>query len=177
MVDEQRYAPVIDWFNHESPLDSVIFAPAPLLRLLPAVTHNNVYYYGTGIYTLVSNERLMDTYLAQIYLQRVPQVDIRLYLDEHQAEIAGWVFGYTFSFQPGVCSTCVPEDFLDKAAERYRQLTDANFASFLLKYPLDYIVTDEKTDPGWRVDRFGFVPVAKFGTLTIHSAAALLAGP
>lgn len=166
---EQRYASVFSWLNTETPKESVVYASYPIMKAVPALTHNNVYFHGTGIYTLVPNERLLHTYLVSVYLHGVPTADSRAYFEAHQAEIVSVVYGYTYSFQRGVCATCVPSEVIDELTKTYATLTDKNFLDFVKKYPINYLVWDKTVDPTWNLSRFGLAPTMVWNDVTVYS--------
>lgn len=167
-LDEQRYAPLIGWLNTKTPKDSTVFASTDITAFLPAVTHNNVNYHGTGIYTLVSNERLFDQYLLYLYLDGVPKEDIRPYLEAHRNDISAFAFGYTYSFLPGHCYGCFPDSVIDDLIKKYETISDDIFADVLRTYPIDYLVWDKQKNPAWQPDRFHFLRIAEFGDLIVY---------
>lgn len=168
LIEEQRYAPVFNWLNAQTKKESVVFSSDSFVNMVPALTHNNVYYYGTGIYTLISDERLFDTYLAGVYLENINKDDISIYLHDHEYNISGYVFGYRYAFQKGVCSSCVPSETLNLLAQKYKEISDDNFIEFLKKYPIDYIVWDKKINPNWNLDRFNLEKIKDFNDLVVY---------
>ncbi len=167
--EEQRYAPVIEWLNRETAKDTTIVASLPFSDVVPALTHNNIYFPNTGFYTLVSNERLLHAYAAYIYLGGIGDTDIRSYLEAHRNDISGFAFGYAYSFLPGVCYGCFPESVIDQIAAVYAEVDDKNFLSFLKRYPADYLVWDRTLHPEWAIDRFGLQPLVAFDHITIYA--------
>jgi len=159
MKREQRYAALFSWLNQNTPKDTTVFASEKISNYLPALTHNNVYYHGTGIYTLVPDERLSHGYLLYNYLDGVATSSAREFMDRDRGHISAFVFGYTYSFIPGVCYGCFPDQFFDQLVARYQSITDDRFIAELKKYQVDYIVWDRQANPTWRVDRFG-LPIA-----------------
>lgn len=169
LKEEQRYAPVIAWLNKETPKDATVVAPLPLSDVIPALTHNNIYFPNTGFYTLVSNERLLHTYLVYTYLRGVPKENIHSYFESRRDEISGYAFGYAYSFLPGVCYGCFPDSIIDSLAESYAGITDETFLLFMKQYPADYIVWDRRHDPDWALDRFDLTKLHAFGDITIYA--------
>lgn len=168
LVEEQRYTPLIAWLNTETQKDSTVFASPTLTNYITALTHNNVNYHGTGIYTLVPDARLLHEYLLYTYLLGVKNEDIRSYLEAHRSDISAFAFGYRYSFIPGVCYGCFPDSVIDEMVEKYQEFSDQSFISEIQKYPTDYIVWDKKNDPTWQLGRFGFSVAVEFGDITTY---------
>ncbi len=164
----QKYAPVVSWLNTETEKDSSVLAPGVLSDLLPAITHNNVYYPNTGLYTLISNERLLNIYLVYTYLDQIPKERIREHLESKRDEISGFAFGYTYSFIPGVCYGCFPDSIIDSLVKVYEGLDEENFIFFATQYPVDYIIWDTQKNPEWNIDRFNFSLVKQFGSIKMY---------
>ncbi len=161
-ITEQNYSQVISWLNKNTKKDEVIYAKLRLMDMIPAVTHNNVYYTGSGIYTLVTDQQLIDAYLFNLFLEGTPTGTIREYLEENQDDVVALVYGYKYSFQPGICSTCAPKEVLDELASTYQKLNDKNILEFVKKYPIDYIIWNKKEDPEWNLDKFNFEVLNEF---------------
>lgn len=168
LIEEQRYAPVMDWLNNETTKESAIYSSYELMRVIPAFTHSNVYYHGTGIYSLVSDERLAHAYLAEVYLNNISAQDIDVYLNDHQPDIVGYVAGYRYAFQKGVCSSCAPSETVNALAQKYKGISDENFIEFLKEYPVDYFIWDKKINPNWNLDRFKMEEIKDFGELIVY---------
>lgn len=169
VMDEQRYAPVIAWLNAETPKDATVVASIAFSDVVPALTHNNVYFPNTGFYTLVPNERLLHTYLVYTFLRGIPNDNARAYFEGQRTEISGFAFGYAYSFLPGVCYGCFPASVIDALEANYAGLHDGTFIDFLKKYPADYVVWDTAHDPEWQVDRFGLREAARFGDMIVYA--------
>jgi hypothetical protein len=168
--EEQRYAPLVEWL-HTQPKDRTVFADYDLTNFLPAITHQNVNYHGTSMYTLVPSERLLHQYLLYTYLDAVPTSSARAYFEAHRNEISAFVYAYTYSFVPGVCYGCFPDSVIDGMVAKYEQFNDSNFAGEIRKYPVDYIVWDRQKKPEWAPERFGFPFLVRFGDLFVYTSA------
>ncbi len=168
VIELQEYAPVISWLNTETKIDTTVLAPGTLSDLIPAITHNNIYYPNTGLYTLVSDERLLDIYLVYTYLDGVPKAEIQTYLENKRNEISGFAFGYAYSFIPDLCYGCFPDSVIDELVTKYTALDEKNFLDFLTQYPVEYIVWDTYKNPKWNIDRFPFHLVKEFEGIKIY---------
>lgn len=169
VIEEQRHTPLFTWLNEEDKKDVAVFTPLPLADLVLSLTHANVYHDGTGMYTLVPDERLMHIYTAYRYLDRVPKDDIENYLDTHRDEVSFFVFGYAYRLQKGGCTGCIPDSVLESIATEYKNLSDENFIEYLKQYPVDYIIWDKKENPDWELDRFSLDKVQEFGEIVVYS--------
>lgn len=155
VTDEQRYAPMFEWLRSQTTKQATVFASNDAMSLIPAVTSANVYYHGTGIYTLVSTKQLLHTYLVNTYLKGIPSAEIRSYLEKNRDDISHFAFGYTYRLKTGICLGCFPDEILNEMAREYQRMTEKTFISFLREYPVDYVIWDKKNQPSWSFDRFG----------------------
>lgn len=167
VIAEQRYAPVFNWLNTKTKKEDTVLASFGITDSVTALTHDNVYYNGTGIYTLLPTARLEHDYLVYRFLDGVSTSTFKDYLETHRGDISYFLFGYTYIFQDNICLTCFPDSYLTEMNGEYQTLTEHNFLSYLKQYPLDYIIWDKKIDPTWRMDRFGLPIVKDFGDITI----------
>ena len=172
VIAEQRYAPLIEWINKESSKDATMFASHELADPISSLTHANVYYNGTAIYTLAPNERFFHAYLMFRYLDNVPTTTARAYFETHRNDISGFVFGYAYSFLPDTCFGCFPDTVIDRLTAAYTQLSDEIFITELKKYPVDYIIWDKQRYPSWRIDRFGLPLAIQFGDIGVYTVGS-----
>lgn len=166
----QRYAPLINWLNKETPKDKVALASLEIADAIPALTHSNVYYDSTALYTLMPTKRLEHDYLVYRYLEGIPTNEIEQYLQSHRKELSYFLFGYTYVFQENTCLICFPDNFIIEMTKEYQTLTDENFISYLSQYPLDYIIWDKEKDPDWRLDRFHLKVIRDFGSIVVFTS-------
>ncbi|MEK7623431.1 MAG: hypothetical protein AAB408_02050, partial [Patescibacteria group bacterium] len=171
--EEQRYAPVYAWLNTATPKDATVFGPLPIVTLVPALTHSNAYYTGSALYTLISNERLLHSYLLFTYLERVPKDQIRTYLEEHRTEISYMVYGNQYRFIPGVCLTCFPDAVIDDLVRSYENLNDQNFVAGLQKYPVRYLIWDKQKNPPWGLDALGLKSVFEAEEIVVYDVEGI----
>ena len=167
-IAEQRYASVFNWLKSETKKDETVLAAYEMTDYIPALTHNNVFYSSSGVYTLFPTERLENQYVAYHYLEGIPKKGYREYLEERRVEVSYFLFAYTYRFQEENCLTCFPNHFLGDLDAKYQNLTDKNFLEFLKQYPLDYIIWDKTKNPNWRLDRFNWSIIKDFGEIVVY---------
>jgi len=169
VIDEQKYAPLFEWLNKSTARDSVVLSLGESTRLIPALTHNNIYSASGGVlYTLIPDERFLHSYLVYKYLEGIDPDYIREYLDAHREDISLAVVGYRYNF--GGCATCFPDAAtIDNMVADYEQLTDENFFTYVRRYPLDYLVWDKKQNPEWNVDeRWNLIKLQTWGNISAY---------
>ena len=146
----QRYAPILKWLNGNTFLDSVVFADGKFSELIPAYTHNNVYYSAYAPYYLNSREDLENRFFLRLFFEGVNSENIISYLDEHRSETALYLFGLKYRYTNG-CSSCFPDELNEKLAKEYMGFLKEDFMVKAQKYRLDYVVWDKKENPEWRL--------------------------
>ena len=156
VVAEQQYSSLFEWINDRASKDDVFLTSIGLSAMIPAYTHGNVYYHGTGIYTLTSSDQLLHSYLVYAYLDGVGLDQIKDYLEENREDISNFAFGYTYRFKKGVCPGCFPEEIIEKMVREYQGLNDNNFTNFIKQYRADYLIWDGLNKSGWQPERFGW---------------------
>lgn len=167
-IQDQRYAIMIKWLDDNTVKDAVVLTSPRISNYVSALTHDNVFYNATAIYTLAPNQRFEDAYLAYRFLDGVKKEGIKDFLISNRNDIGGFVFGYSYVFQPGSCIGCFPDEVINKMAETYSKIDQENFITFLKKYPLDYIVWDQKNDPSWGLERFALDKIAVLGDFIVY---------
>lgn len=169
VVEEQRYAPFLEWVDQETKVATPFFTSHRMSEFLSAASHGDSYYTGSTVYTLAPNERLLDGYLAYKYLGAIPTSTFAIYAEANRNEISDYVFAYQYRFLPDVCLGCFPDSVIENAVEKYTKLTDDNFIEFLKRYPVEYLVWDKKDNPEWEIDnRFGLEKVIEFGDIVVY---------
>lgn len=167
--EEQRYASLFSWVRSNTPKDTTLLADSQISNLVPALTSDNVFYHGTAIYTLVSNKELITKYLALRYIEGISSEDIEAYIQDHESDIVGFVYGYTFAFQKGVCSSCAPAETKKQMVEAYKNFQNDSVKKILHDSGVDYVIYDKKTDPNWNLDRFGLKKIQEIQDFEVWS--------
>ena len=168
VLSEQRYAPILQWLQANTKLDTTVLTNQPIGDLVPVLTHNNVYYSPLGAVTLLPNERLLHSYLVYTYFEKGIDKNIRQYFEDRREDISNKVFDYQYYFQKDVCLGCFPNEIIDQMTSAYLDLSNENFLPFIKKYPLDYVLWDREKNPEWHLDRFGWKVAKEFGSLIVY---------
>ena len=153
IVDAQRYAPLFSWINKNIPEESAFFANDPISNHITAYTGHNVYYDPKVNHYLVGEERLRDSFYAQIFLSGINQENISYFSEENRDLIGNWLFGQYYRMKNG-CYGCFPEEILENFVSGYGEFLDAGFIYSLKKYPIDYFIWDKEKNPEWQPNRF-----------------------
>jgi len=160
----QRYAPLFAFLEEKTPRDSVIFANENLSKLIPAYTHNNVYYVWDMFYLPGSDEEVMQRYLcSRINMDRTFFQDPTLGITPNNRPL--WT-------QPGATEMNVHANarrlgfstqdtytvkreiaFAQRIAEniKTRAWTCEYLVGTQTKVRLDYVIWDQKTNPDWNL--------------------------
>ncbi len=169
VVKEQQYAPLFEWINEATSKDDVILTSKELSSLIPAYTHGNVYYHGTGIYTLVSDAQLLHAYLVYTYLAGIEKAKIRDYLPANRDDISHFAYGYRYRLKKGVCLGCFPDAVIEEMSAIYEKLDDRNIISFIKEYPADYVIWDKLHTPNWKIGKLGLSVVKETPAYTVYA--------
>lgn len=145
VMSDQRFAPLFRWLDMETPRDSVVVADAKLSELIPAYTHNNVYYSVYAPYYLVSDERLKQNYFVYLYLTGVRGDTVAEFLRSHHSETAAYLFGLRYRYTAG-CSGCFSDSEDANLAVEYRKFLSGGVMMSLKRYRADYVVWDGVSD-------------------------------
>ncbi len=174
----QRYAPLVRFLNEKTPLDSVVFANPTLSYLLPAYTHDNVYYAWYIFNMPASDREVMERYL----LSHVFEPDF--YKDPSLGISTETQVLWTQPFQTERNTQSVQRLFHIPTEERHSPTQEIAFASSTLArlrsrgldlralgaYRLDYIVWDTRDQPGWNLDRVaGLTKVFQDGGIEVFT--------
>jgi hypothetical protein len=141
----QRYVPLFDWLNKNTPLDSVVLVKEnreELDRMTPAFTHLNV-YRTDDVAPAATIDRKYQSYMTLLRLRNVPAEGIENYLNEHETEVRGYLFtdwSQLFSTErdPRI------DLYIKELASRYKKFAAGDFKKELEEYRLDYIVLEGK---------------------------------
>lgn len=159
-VAAQRYGPVLRYLQQATPADSVVFTDDKLSYLIPAYTHNYVYYLKFVSNLPASNRELAERYIFARQFDpdffKDPNLGIR---PNHQILWENYFHPENLPFYRWLGIRIEPrytvEDEQHLAGEVMRDLEASGGVSFerMRKYRLDYIVWDKKLNPRWGVDQ------------------------
>jgi hypothetical protein len=159
----QRYGPVLQYLQTSTPPDSVVLTHDYLSYIIPAFTHNFVYYLNCIQYTPASNREVVERYLL------ANQFNPKFFEEERSGDGSRprqknvlWQAPYHIEDTPlfrllyGVQES--PYSLKKEQAyirEVFNDLTSSGGinANRLQKYRLDYIIWDKESYPDWTVDQ------------------------
>ncbi|MBU0546244.1 hypothetical protein KKA13_03250, partial [Patescibacteria group bacterium] len=141
--DRQTEASVYEWINKNAEKDCVVLVVSSgerMARQIPAFTSCNVY----GVYWLIDGipaERIKHNFFVFLRLEGVDPENAEAYLREHHSLVRGYFYeDWDQMFK------ITPDEWSDgKAAElapEYQEFAKQPFTQELLRYRLDYVLTD-----------------------------------
>jgi len=135
---------VFDWLNTNSPRDSVVLSNEPISELVPIYTHNNVFWnaYASLYLSPIETIEYRLFYLLNLngYLGTQSDVVMRqdlVNLSKTKTEING-IYGGD-----------MPAIYSSGLAQRYQNFLK-NFKNIQMRYKLDYILADQRTNH-WKI--------------------------
>lgn len=139
---EQRYAEVFEYLEKAQPecVVMVLGEREKLERLIPAYTDCNV-YSTSSIFFGVSEERVLHNFLISLRFENVASEDVRDYLLQHEESVRV----YFFSDWKQLFGSGHDAWFLEKIeylTREYQLFFARNFEDELLKYKLDFVVSE-----------------------------------
>ena len=149
-VQVQNYASLFNFLNAQEK-DCAVFVNedspkmAMLNTVIPALTHCNR-YASTALASLMPEERGLNNYFAMLRIRGVSSDKIEEYLNTHRSEATG----YLYSNWQGLFGVKNFPDFSDHLLEErltafpneYQKFLTKDFKSELLRYRIDYILSD-----------------------------------
>lgn len=160
MVELQNLSVVFDWFNQNTPKDSVIYFLGDdkyaNFSLYPIYTHNNIYSGGCDVCFLLSNEELLDRAIRHnIFNNAFSEQFIRsnrfgplilYYVSVYQNEQVRNEIISTLTKKNEKTIDIFPPEYIDWEVKKYNEIKKEDVESALKKYQLDYIVLNMKKD-------------------------------
>lgn len=160
-VQFQRYGPAIHWLNKNTEIDTVVYANAALSSIIPAYTHNNVWYAREANLHYMSNNEVIYRFLVQQYFASVFDREIILkneraiwgtyYINRSAHEVQANKLRHVFGL-PLLHVERYPESEIQKLIEEWNRLKTLPFHEVIVPYRLDYIIWDRDTNPDWDIE-------------------------
>jgi len=156
-IYRQKYAAVFDWFNKNTPVDSVIYANEDISGLIPVYTSNNVFYSRYANLFLMSDAEVQERFVLHNFFGEfnrdfivekeraiwgVRYVD--RYGDAVQANKWRKLLGFELKDE-----TRLPKGEVDKILAAADQIQNDSFERGLEKYRVDYFIWDKKKNSEW----------------------------
>jgi len=163
-VYRQNYVPIFDWLNENTQKDDVVYAGAKLSHIIPAYTHNNVFYITRASIYFMSDEEVLERFLLnnffedideQFVIRNFPAVYGSRYRNiYHQTEQNNKIRRILGLKQK--VSEKTPQFAIDRVMVKAREVKDKNLRQQLQKYRIDYVVWDKNKNPNWQLDKYNF---------------------
>jgi hypothetical protein len=184
---QQRYGPVIEWFNSHGRLDQVVYVPESfpytaagdtagkresmiLNGFIPMYTPLNVYYDGRAGLSLMPEGYDKHNLFLTLKLLDVSPDAVPAYLRADQTMLAN-IYGMYFKVR-GLSSHDVPDEWLQDIQKDYLTFYQQPWQEILTRYPLDYIVWDQTDLSGLPLAQIareiGFKPAYESGGVIIY---------
>lgn len=159
----QRYGPVLRYLQTSTPSDSVVLTHDRLSYIIPAFTHNFIYYLNYSQYTPVSNRELVERYLLSNQFDpkffeeersgdgsRARQKNVLWQAPYHIEETL--LFRLLYGVQESPYSLKKERAYVRDVLNDLESSGEINVDG-LKKYRLDYIVWDKESFPDWTIDQ------------------------
>lgn len=178
MIDRQRYAPMLDWLNKNTPKDAVVYAEDMVSHIIVIYTPLNLFQHRSDQLMLsASDKRMEDIFFTRIRLEGITDENAREYFYENRALISTRMFGvfYRDSMSEGRYDS-IPDEKLDELIEKYTATLDTPTDQWIYdmwkKYEVEFLVWDMVKNPNWKPDRFPFLKKeATFSTVAVYSVS------
>ncbi len=158
----QKYDQAFRYLAEQTPKDSVVFANETLSYLIPAYTHNNVFYVWATFFLPGSDREIMERYLLSHIF--IPEFYTEPNLGISDNKLVLWT-------QPAMTeqnTQLLPRLLGWPIQDEYSAEREIMFAKDVLhdlrltccrldalrRYRVDYIVWDRAADPEWKVDEY-----------------------
>jgi hypothetical protein len=187
MIELQKLSGVFDWFNLNTPKDSVIYFIGDDSYLnssfYPIYTHNNIYSGGYDGSFLLSNEELLDREIRNnIFNENFNEQFIKenrfgplvlYYISKYQnAQIRNKIISILTNKNIKT-DEMYPPDYIDGEINRYNEVKKEDVRTALKKFQLDYIVLDTKKDDSGvmaeKLKKYNFIAISvKIGDTIVY---------
>jgi len=146
-LNNQGYAPVIEWLNKNVPKGAVVEAvPQSLGEIIPVYTGLNVYYSYYAQFYLNSFDQLEKGLFLEYKLRDlVPEVARRDFFQILRPQISSLLYGIYYRDARGGYEN-IPDDIVQKITDDYSAYYNKDWSETLAQYPLDYIIVDTNQD-------------------------------
>lgn len=158
----QRYGPVLRYLQNSTPPDSVVLTHDRLSYIIPAFTHNFVYYLNYIQYTPASNREVVERYLLanqfnptffneeNLGVGRRPQRNVLWEAPYHIEETP--LFRLLYGTQESPYSLKKEQAYVREVFNDLQSSGGIN-VDRLQKYRVDYVIWDKESYPDWTVDQ------------------------
>ena len=152
ILNVQSLMPVLDWFNRNTPPDSVIFVLSKEYDILiPIYTQNDVYRSGYAGMSLVSDDELENRWIVQNYwgdinADVVKNAHRSIWINKFQdtyanKEVRRKIFQLVTGNQYPE-TILIEQKYIDRVLEKYNKFKEIGFEKAIKTYGVDYIILD-----------------------------------
>jgi hypothetical protein len=181
-IANQRYAPLLGWLQSNTKKDDVVFANNTISYLIPAYTHDNVFYRIEAVLYFVPQSEIRARFLAFHYFdssftrQTFTSSGIATerqiygnYYIERAAHLASLnQMRHWIGLSP-ITIERYPEADLSSLFEEWHAMEVKSFREAVAPYRVDYLVWDQKENPDWNVKKIpGLQKVYNNDEITVY---------
>jgi hypothetical protein len=148
----QQLMDVYSWFNKNAPKECVILSREGLKddfvsRSIPDFTNCNVYTTNNDLF-MIPFERIYFNYLVYLRINGISAKDIDAYTTEHRQNIIEYFYGTqtTHPIAKEYHELEAQENLPVKVAQDYKEFLKKDFSTELLKYKIDYVLSQGELD-------------------------------
>jgi len=153
MVELQNKTELFNWFNQNTPVDSVIYSLSEnYSALLPIYTHNNLYSWGYAGCFIISDQEIEDRWIRQnIFKDKLAASDViessrtlwlNKYIDNFQNKEIRRKIIYLLTRIKLPETKLIPEQEITRVLDKFNQVKQENLETSLKKYTINYILVD-----------------------------------
>ncbi|MBI5004039.1 hypothetical protein HZC00_03020 [Candidatus Kaiserbacteria bacterium] len=181
-IAAQRYAPVLHWLNEYTKKDDVVYTDQTLSNIMPAYTHDNVFFSGAaGLYIMPQSD-MRARFLAAHYFDPALTREImtdglsmeRQVYGNYYIEMSAHMRSLNklrrvFGLSPLPVER-YPEADIASLIQEWQAQKSYSFMQILSQYRVDYVVSDRATHPEWRIDTVqGLHKVFEDGDIVVYT--------
>lgn len=182
LIASQRYAPVLTWLNEYTNKDDVVYTDQMLSNIIPAYTHNNVFFSSAaGLYIMPQRE-MRSRFLAAHYfdteLTRDRMTDglamERQVYGNYYIEVSAHTRSLNklrrvLGLEPLPIER-YPEADIQLLIEEWGAQKSRSFMQVLAGYRVDYVIWDRAAHPEWDIDTIpGLRKVFESGDIVVYT--------
>lgn len=171
--DLQKLSGVVDWFNKNSPKDSVVYSLDNICDwLIPTYTYNNVYYHCNDGLFLASDEELENKWVIQNFFTKgitreyIEKENMNIwtskFIERYQNEmVRNKILGFLNIKKDASAIVMVPKEYIDRVLEKVDVYQKMGFEKALGQYTVNYILlyadNSEYSDRAVRLRNYPFL--------------------
>jgi len=150
--DLQKLSGLADWFNKNSPKDSVVYSMSNNCDwFVPTYTYNNVYYHCNDGLFLASDDELENKWVIQNFFtggidrEYIERENMSIwtskFIERYQNEVVrNKILSFLKIKKDASASVLVPEEYISRVLEKVDLYRKMGFENALKQYTVDYIL-------------------------------------